>query len=354
MKIDRHLIDDPDTWHAEYTKRVTGYQDLLDKHRAALETFELDKRAALDELRGKWLEKLKEPEEQLYQVAPIFENDVAAIPSQRTAYSDRTAALMAKIAMLSYVGFEDAEKKKILDGMLKFGKVKQFETLCIGETEALVAETDKFVVVAFRGTTSKDDMRTNLQARFNVAKTQIEGRPIEVHSGFYAAFRKVESQLRELLATSGTKPIYITGHSLGGALALVASAALGGKPEPGKPALGDRIAAVYTFGAPRVGTHKFAEIVKAPHYRIVNSGDIVPFVPPIWLRRYVHTGIPVLLKKGSDRPIFRSPKGAALAGGLMSLLLWPFTRQLIFLSRHDSSLYVANLERIARHRGKWS
>ena len=153
-----------------------------------------------------------------------------------------------------------------------------------------------------------------------------------------------------MLEKTGEKPIYSTGHSLGGALALIASAALGGTS-----GLGDRIAAVYTFGAPRVGQSNFLEIiVKAPHYRVINSGDVVPLVPPNWLLGYVHTGTPVLLKKDLNKPIRRSPRASAIVGTVLSIFLRPFTRQLLFLAAHDSSLYVANLERIARYRGRWT
>ena len=103
--------------------------------------------------------------------------------------------MMAKIAMLAYITFEDADKKKILDRMLTHGRVKLLETLAAGGTEALVADTDKFVVVAFRGSASRRDVRTDLQTRFAVSKTDIEGRAVTVavHSGFYAAFATVAS-----------------------------------------------------------------------------------------------------------------------------------------------------------------
>lgn len=346
------FMEDSTTWHAEFTQRLAAYQKLIDDQRAREKQFEEEKTSAFEALREKWLEQLREPEAKLFEVAPILQDDVGAIPTRRAAYSDRTAAMMAKISMLTYIAFEDADKKKILDGILTQGNVKLLETLIADETEALVADTDKFVVVAFRGTTSRRDVRTDLQSRFNVKRIQIEGRKVtvSVHSGFYAAFAKVEDQLRAYLAaTKPEKPIYLTGHSLGGALALVASAALGSDP-----ALGDRVAAVYTFGAPRVGPRNFDEIVKAPHYRVVNSGDIVPLVPPTWLRNYVHSGMPILLKKNATRPIRRSPRRTAVMQALLSLVLWPFTRQIMFIGAHDSSLYVANLERIARYRGKWT
>lgn len=345
------LIDDPEIWHTEFASRLKALETLLETQRSAQKKFEAEKLKALDDLRRAWIEELKHPQERLYEVAPIYKADLDAIPTKRAAYSDRMAAMMAKIAMLSYVAFEDAQKKDILDGMLKHGQVTLLETLAVDETEALVADTSKFIVVAFRGTTSRQDVRTDLQSRFNVSRVEIEGRAanVSVHYGFYLSFSKVEDQIKKLLLNSGDKPIFLTGHSLGGALALVASAALGADPQ-----LGDRIAAVYTFGAPRVGKSDFAEYVKAPHYRIINQGDIVPMIPPNWLLGYAHTGMPLLLKEGANKPIRRRPWGAAAYYALLSLLAWPFTRRMIFVGRHDIYLYALRLEKIARYRGKWT
>ena len=64
--------------------------------------------------------------------------------------------------------------------------------------------------------------------------------------------------------------LYITGHSLGGALAVIATKELDR----------DTLAACYTFGSPRVGNEEFGEEIRAPIYRIVNAADGVPRVPP--------------------------------------------------------------------------
>ena len=74
-----------------------------------------------------------------------------------------------------------------------------------------------------------------------------------------------------------TLGFYITGHSLGGALAQIASAALSR----------DNLAACYTFGSPRVGTAGFDEQVKCPHYRVINncpgsSTNVLPRLSPQW------------------------------------------------------------------------
>jgi triacylglycerol lipase len=83
-----------------------------------------------------------------------------------------------------------------------------------------------------------------------------------VHKGFKLllldAWGEIEPQL------SGLKePVYYTGHSLGGALAVLAASLK--KPE-----------AVYTFGSPRIGNCEFVTSTKHLNiYRVVNPRDIV-------------------------------------------------------------------------------
>jgi hypothetical protein len=64
-------------------------------------------------------------------------------------------------------------------------------------------------------------------------------------------------------------PIYIAGHSQGGALAQIAAAVVES----------DQVAACYTFGSPRVGNLYFDLWVKVPSYRVMNYADIVPTMP---------------------------------------------------------------------------
>ena len=93
-----------------------------------------------------------------------------------------------------------------------------------------------------------------------------------MHPGFWAAFDAVKKQIVDKLDESGLEglPLYITGHSLGGALAVVAAYALES----------DRIAAAYTFGGPRVGNLQFGQRIKPPVYRVIHASDIVPRLPP--------------------------------------------------------------------------
>ena len=111
----------------------------------------------------------------------------------------------------------------------------------------------------------------------HVDKAPVSGRNTEdhrtlgnVHSGFNRAFLSVENQVLQYLKGSEDLPLYVTGHSLGGALATLATWYLSG----------DQLAACYTFGAPRVGDDGLMNRYRTPIYRIVNGADPVPCVPP--------------------------------------------------------------------------
>ena len=73
--------------------------------------------------------------------------------------------------------------------------------------------------------------------------------------------------------------IWVTGHSLGGAMAsLVAQRlAIDGYP----------VRAVYTYGSPRAGDRKFRDAYRLPNYRFVNDNDLVPHLPLRWCYRHV-------------------------------------------------------------------
>ena len=67
--------------------------------------------------------------------------------------------------------------------------------------------------------------------------------------------------------------IFVTGHSLGAALATLATIHIASQTGFKKPIL-------YTFASPRVGNRTFAAQFKAlEHYRIANSEDFVPAIP---------------------------------------------------------------------------
>ena len=247
------------------------------------------------------------------------------LPRNRAAYSDRTAWMMCELSALAYLPFEGDNPFKAvinaIDHTAKFILKKknmpkvsaQFQSLekeikdyidhQLGntgdespgleqlktalsdadfelvevfnknDTQAFLAKrnADHVAVLAFRGTekNSWKDIKTDLNARFYQGQDGVR-----VHTGFRDAYNQVREQVRTAVdSLPHNYSLYITGHSLGGALAVMAS----------KDLERDTLAACYTFGSPRVGNEEFGEEIRAPVYRIVNAADGVPRVPPSWL-----------------------------------------------------------------------
>jgi len=141
-------------------------------------------------------------------------------------------------------------------------------------TAALVLRRGASTAVAFRGSDDQLDWRSNVQTR--LSPLHVGGIACgRVHTGFRRTLFTVEEELLALLGDQGSGPLWITGHSLGGALALLFALRL--------EILGRPIQGVYTFGQPRVGDDDFAARVEerlgGRYFRIVHSADPVPLVP---------------------------------------------------------------------------
>ncbi len=89
----------------------------------------------------------------------------------------------------------------------------------------------------------------------------------------------VETTLKALCPPGTEKVrVYVTGHSLGGALATLATAHIKRLVDEGRISAHHPI--LYSFASPRVGDIKFAEAFKEIEcYRIANSEDLVPKIP---------------------------------------------------------------------------
>jgi hypothetical protein len=204
-------------------------------------------------------------------------------PIMRAAYSDRMAWILSSMSHLAYDRFEDNENaRELLIAKLEGGGFKLIETFNSKETDtqAFLAANDEFAVLAFRGTevTKRQDMKTDAGA---TKISVLEGR---VHVGFNRAYESVAKNIEASILSLEEIPLYITGHSLGAALATVATQRLEHKPK-----FRNRIAACYTFGSPRVGNDQYEKDSKSPIYRMVNTTDIVTVIP-LLVMGYIHIG----------------------------------------------------------------
>jgi triacylglycerol lipase len=272
----------------------------------------------------------------------VFEpDDLKNIPTFRAAYSDRTALLMAKLAFRAYNSFEidEAAFKTFSDELYAggFTSCKALIDKDVG-TAGYVVDGSDIVVIVFRGTQDDLNWKTNVNARL----VALQG-GTRVHTGFFQAhwpIREVMFDFVERAVQEKPRPIYVTGHSLGGALALMATAELANDEDA---IVRDCIAACYTFGCPRAGDSSFDSYVKAPLYRITNGVDLVPALPPAVLG-YRHVGDTRYFGKPGIAPLRRSPnifqKAWRTIWGLVALAK---TGKFQNIADHSMTVYVNKL-----------
>lgn len=150
-----------------------------------------------------------------------------------------------------------------------------------GDTQLYYVYNANKVIVAWRGTASLFDVGTDLAFRpvssevCDKDKTQCTGLlPAgKVHTGFWSGYSRVEKKFKEEVETLkdllANLKLFICGHSLGGALALIHAAKLK-----------DYNPILYTYGMPRTFTRDAVmQLSEITHFRHVNDNDPIPAVP---------------------------------------------------------------------------
>lgn len=186
------------------------------------------------------------------------------------------AAMCAEVA---YAVYADPELcYEIIDNHVQ--TKKSFKFFDNNNAQACAFSYDKdSIVICFRGTqpTQLSDVIADLKT------WQVDSETVgEVHAGFRGELDKVWEMVEAytLMKSNENKHIYVTGHSLGAAMATIAASRLNAK---------GRAVTLYTFGSPRVGDHKWAKQFKdIDTYRFVNNNDMVTSVPPFGF--FTHVG----------------------------------------------------------------
>ncbi len=152
-----------------------------------------------------------------------------------------------------------------------------------------------YMLIAFRGSTNFKDWKANLRFWQNKdihTPVEKDNSVHKVHGGFDQLINKNWHELLSLVEEYNNKSrkLLLTGHSLGGALAVLTSNRL-----ISKRISSIQIQAVYTYGAPRVGDLNFQNAYNQNliHYRFEYGNDPVPHVPPT----FKHTGKIIYLPK---------------------------------------------------------
>jgi hypothetical protein len=163
--------------------------------------------------------------------------------------------------------------------------------------QAYVAIDSDSIFVIFRSTDAEDgwdltlNVLTDLKAYHSDMaflndsgiKTDKHG-VLRIHSGFQNEYLRYRKHILDRLAKHPNKDVYVSGHSLGGALAVLSGFDIAAHT--------GRNITLITFGQPRVGNSAFRKMsdeLMPNTYRIVMDGDPIPRIPGSLLD-YEHTG----------------------------------------------------------------
>lgn len=174
---------------------------------------------------------------------------------------------LADLSEIAYQSPFEAERSYRARGFTQVLPVVQ------GSMIGYVITGEDVTVVAFRGT----DFAEVSDWIANLSRSATETPHGAVHRGFYLAYLSMKPQIDAILKDRETKHLWVTGHSLGGALALLCAYDL---EEVEKR----QLRGVMTFGQPMVARREFANYIDrlfvGRYARFVNRDDIVPKVPP--------------------------------------------------------------------------
>lgn len=145
----------------------------------------------------------------------------------------------------------------------------------VWEPFGFILESPEEIVVAFRGTSSTSDWLSDaLASQTDYPYAKYAGK---THRGFTEIYQTARDQILTSLRGKNTdKALFVTGHSLGGGLAVLCAMDVACNT-------GFRSPNLYTYGAPRVGNPAFvAAFSRRPItiHRISNLYDAVTYLPP--------------------------------------------------------------------------
>jgi hypothetical protein len=249
-----------------------------------------------------------------FPVYPRLEDELI---DERMHPNKRIAHILATCCAYSYAdGFPLPTMMQRL-GMknLRCGVVEEIvdALLVCSSGYVLQSEDGRLVIVCYRGTKPLSALSWGADVLLQAPPIEIEfpGRMSSryvIHGGFYRNMKATQPSIVRCLdrARAGKsifgderveKPmqaLYITGHSLGGALASLLAISL--VTRDCYELIASHLRAVYTFGQPMIGGPTFAaecnqhEFLRTGVLRYVNDRDVVSALPPRAAGSYAHFG----------------------------------------------------------------
>ena len=195
--------------------------------------------------------------------------------------------LSYKMLLLSSVSYSEHQPQKCMNKAVPQDKF-QVESVVSRSCDGMKNKCSGYVafshvvqaiVIAFRGTKGLDQLINEMLETLYVPSEDFLGGKVQAYwkRSFEVLWKDIEPRVKSLISAYPSYQVWVTGHSLGGAMASVASAWIAYKRMVPREKI-----ILYTFGMPRVGDYQYAlqhdELVKNS-WRVVNFDDIVPHVP---------------------------------------------------------------------------
>jgi len=238
--------------------------------------------------------------------------EIEDLPEQYGEYNHKVALLLAKFSRLAYPGAcctnqdyisRESFEADVVDKKEKVAAwgFKHFDYIYSEDTKILVllARKGADVVLSFRGTILNSPLNVRLDLQARLLEVPYYG---SVHQGFYDALESVwEEIVNHPFLGNRKRRLWLTGHSLGGAMAILAGIRFSAFLET---RIKEPVWGIYTFAAPRVGDLEFESVFMKSYlaertFSFVHYNDVVTVVPPFvkLIAEYTEVGTIVYLDK---------------------------------------------------------
>jgi hypothetical protein len=188
---------------------------------------------------------------------------------------------------------------------------------------------------------------------------------LRVHSGFYRNVRatriQVLDELKAALAGESLlhrdtnveypmQALYVAGHSLGGAMAVLFALSVAGSEQ--HRAIAEKVRAVYTYGQPMTVSEPLPEIagkVAQKVFRHVNARDLIPALPAVSWGHFAHFGHEYRYLNGewqrSDTPVAQLENLREIPRSLLAFFATPKRRgaSRYTMAEHGPHHYISAL-----------
>jgi hypothetical protein len=238
---------------------------------------------------------------------PIYRDAVEELlRSHSTETLDRDPAVAHILGVLCGYSYADTATMAMMASRLGFGEsvcvrvAQTVDAMLIFSTAYLLqSRCGRVAILCYRGTEPANLGNWFGDADVGSETIELGGERLMVHAGFYRNVRATRWPVLELLHAAARgqsladvsartahplEALYIAGHSLGGAMAVLFALGLAGQEE--HRIVEQKLRAVYTFGQPLVAGAAPPEIAATAGrklFRHILGRDIIPSLPPsVW------------------------------------------------------------------------